>query len=211
MDGLLIDSEPFWRQSHREVMNSYGIAITEDDVRAMAGRRTDDVVNEWRRRFHLTRVPTAELKAQIEHQVVEYVRLNGRMLPGVQQAVKLFADNQIPMAVASSSAPFVIDAVLAKLDLAPYMQLAYSAVHEEFGKPHPAVFLTTANKLGVAPEHCLVFEDSISGVRAAKAAGMRCVAVPEKVMFNDPAYGIADKVLSSLEGFSQQLLIELSR
>lgn len=102
------------------------------------------------------------------------------------------------MAVASSSSPEIIDAVLSKLQLEQHMALTHSAVYEEFGKPHPAVFLNTAKKLAVSPSHCLVFEDSVNGVRAAKAAGMLCVAVPEPVSLQEPAFQEADLTIASL-------------
>ena len=134
---------------------------------------------------------------------------NGDALPGVYQIITILDERAIPLAVASSSAPPLIEAVLKKLGLAEHIQLAYSAVHEEFGKPHPAVFLTTAQKLGVNPEDCLVFEDSVSGVQAAKAAGMKCIAVPEEANRTRQEFGIADKVVDSLEDVNWEMMVNL--
>ena len=74
----------------------------------------------------------------------------------------------------------------------------HSAEDEPYGKPHPAVFLTTAAELGAAPRQCLVWEDAPAGVLAAKAASMACIAVPEHGEGHHPAFGLADLVVDSL-------------
>jgi HAD superfamily hydrolase (TIGR01509 family) len=188
MDGLLIDSEPLWRAAHMSALRDYDITITEDDVRQMAGRRTDEVIEHWRKEHDLGHIENSTLEASVVNKVIASIHLNGVELPGVKQVISMFEQRNIPMAVASSSAPEIIDVVLEKLDLKKYMQLAHSAKYEEYGKPHPAVFLTTARKLGVSAAQCVVFEDSLSGVRAAKAAGMLCVAVPEQHNIDNPKF-----------------------
>ena len=108
---------------------------------------------------------------------------------------------QLKVALASSSAYRVIRAVVERLGLADAFDLIYSAEEEEYGKPHPGVYLTTAHRLGVAPTRCLAVEDSLNGVLAAKAARMKCVAIPEAEARHDPRFAIADTVLDSLNGF----------
>ena len=73
------------------------------------------------------------------------------------------------------------------------------------GKPDPEIYRLCASRLGVEPEQCLVFEDSVSGVQAAKAAGCRCVAVPEACVFDDTRYEVADFKIRSLEDFDQTM------
>jgi beta-phosphoglucomutase-like phosphatase (HAD superfamily) len=200
MDGLLIDSEPFWRKSHVEALAEYDVTITEDDVRKMAGQRTDEVVRHWRETYNLTHIPNELLEESIVRRVMENITLKGQELPGVRSLIMLFNEHAIPMAVASSSAPEVIETVLVKLGLKDEMQFAYSAKYEPFGKPHPGVFLTTAEKLNVDVSDCVVFEDSLSGIRAAKSANMKCVAVPEEANMNKPEFTQeADIVMSTLE------------
>ena len=101
-------------------------------------------------------------------------------------------------ALASSSSYRIIDAVVDKFGLRNRFELIYSAQEEPFGKPHPGVYISAAQKLGVTPESCLAIEDSINGVVSAKAAKMKCIAVPEPAARNDRRYGIADVVLDSL-------------
>lgn len=117
MDGLLIDSEPFWRRAHVEALAEHGVTIVEDDVRKMAGQRTDEVVRHWRETHNLTHIPNETLEASVVKRVMESITLEGRELPGVRALILLFKNHAIPMAVASSSAPEVIETVLTKLGL----------------------------------------------------------------------------------------------
>lgn len=208
MDGLLIDSEPFWRQSHIEVLGKYGFVITEDDVRAAAGKRTADQVVKWQERFDWQELSNEVVTDAIVNTVTRLVHLNGIALPGVYDVIGILQKHGIPIAVASSSAPELIDAVLKRLDIKKYIQFAHSAEHEKHGKPFPDVFLSTAKRLNVNPENCIVFEDSLNGVKAAKAAGMKCVAVPEQP--HDPEqFYIADLIVSSLEALDWHAIKKL--
>ena len=110
------------------------------------------------------------------------------------------------MAIASSSYLKIIEAVVKRLKLKGFFDVIYSAEFEKYGKPNPGTFLTTAEKLGVSPMKCLVFEDSLNGVIAAKAARMITIAVPE---FDNPKFIIADKILNSLEEWNETIFCEL--
>ncbi|MFI5240770.1 MAG: HAD family hydrolase [Candidatus Saccharimonadia bacterium] len=197
MDGLLIDSEPFWRKSHIEILGKYGFILTDDDVRTMAGHRTDEVVQNWKDRFGWKEPNNQIIEEQIVQNVKELISLNGFALPGVYTLIDLFESKKIPMAVASSSSPDLINAVLIHLNIKKHMSVIHSAKQEEFGKPHPGVFLTTAKKLDISPGECLVFEDSPSGVQAAISAGMKCIAVPE-IPHDKSKFAYASLIVNSL-------------
>lgn len=200
MDGLLIDSEPFWRKAHMSVLAEDGFVITEDDVRGMAGKGTSQVVETWRQRFGWEASQNAFIEDKIVHTVLEAVRENGKSLPGVKELVSELEAQGIPLAVASSSGPELIDTVLDRLELKDHIAIVHSAKNEKRSKPFPDVFLSTAQSLGVAPSDCLVFEDSLNGVKAAKAAGMKCIAVPEEP-YDRMAFEAAgpECIISSLE------------
>lgn len=199
MDGLLIDSEPFWHQSHIEILGSHGFTITEDDVRAMAGKRTREVVTHWHEKFEWNEPSIDDMTTAVIDNVLEMVRLRGESLPGVEKAIKLFNDHKILMAVASSSRQELIDVVMERLKLDKHMEFAVSAEHEKRGKPFPDIFLTAARLLKAKPQNCLVFEDSLNGVKAAKAAKMKVIAVPEAANLEHPEFKEADLVIPSLE------------
>lgn len=209
MDGLLIDSELYWQQAHVEAVKKYGHDLKQDVVRQKAGHRTVDVAQDWINLFGINE-SASELTQEIEEQVIITIERDGKALPGVYAALEMFATHDIPMAIASSASDNVISAVVSKLGLDKYILFAYSATHEAKGKPDPAVFLTAAKKLGVVPADCVVFEDALSGIRAAKSAGMKCIAVPElanqhKSEFKDSS----DIILSSLNDLDWDMVKSL--
>lgn len=200
MDGLLIDSEPFWRQSHRQVLAELGHEISEDEVRSSAGKRTTDQVAIWQERFGFQEPSNEEVTNKIEDGVIASIHTHGQPMAGVERLVGELHEHNMPMAVASSSSPRLIDVVLQRLDIRKHMQAVHSGEHEERGKPYPDVFLTTAKSLGARTVDCLVFEDSFTGVQAAKAAGMHCIAVPE-CPYDEEKFKLAraDRIIKSLE------------
>lgn len=198
MDGLIIDSEPFWRKAEIKVFATVGLHLTDDDCKATTGFRFDEVVEYW-----YQRKPWAgKSKEQIHDEVIDEMEhaITHHALPmeGVVESLKFFKEKGLRLALASSSAMRLIKATVQKLKIEEYFELLVSAEHETYGKPHPAVFIRTAETLGVSVHRCLVLEDSFNGVLAAKSARMQCVAVPDKEHYADSRFAIADFKLQSL-------------
>jgi HAD superfamily hydrolase (TIGR01509 family) len=208
MDGLLVDSEPFWQQAHIAVVGQEGHVLTENDVRQMAGRGTSSVVRLWQERFGWPDAKNSAITAAIVAKVTDLARNDAEAKPGVYQLISLLHEHTIPMAVASSSAQSLIDVIIAKLHILHDMQVVHSAESELRSKPYPDVFLTTAQLLNVSPADCLVFEDSANGVKAAVAAGMNCIAVPENP-YDKALFTQADLIVHSLEDIHWELLTSL--
>jgi sugar-phosphatase len=134
----------------------------------------------------------------VVERVIALVRERGELKPGVEQALSLVQSRGLRTALASSSPSAIIDTVLDRFGLRSAFEIVHSAEGEPYGKPHPGVYLHTAERLGVRPQECLAIEDSPNGVLAAKAAGMRCLAVPEPPLRGHPWFAIADAVVESL-------------
>jgi len=118
----------------------------------------------------------------------------------------MIAARGLPLGLASSSPARLIDAALAGLGLdRGQFAAVVSAEREAYGKPHPAVYLRAASALGVEPTRCLALEDSLNGALAAKAARMRCIAVPEVFEGCARGFAIADALLPSLERIDDAL------
>ena len=197
MDGLLVDSEPLWVRAEMQVFGEVGIALTEEDCALTKGLRTDDVIAYWHARRAWAEPSPLEVQTRLVARVADLVRAEGAALPGVQHALALAKKNG-PIALASSSPSAVIHATLARLGLESAFDVVQSAEHESHGKPHPGVFLRTAERLGVPAPQCLVLEDSLTGVIAAKAARMACIAIPPDYPHQDARFVLADKVIGSL-------------
>lgn len=201
MDGLLLDSEPFWQQAERECFAAVGVSLDERDLCRTVGMRIDEVTHYWlaRRPWDLDRDPAEAVARAIVERVISLVRERGQPLPGVTAALQAAGDLGLARGLASSSSMRIIRAALATLGIAGEFDVVHSAESEAHGKPHPGVYLTAAAKLGVAPAACLALEDSIAGLESALAAGMRCVMVPDPRLRSRPELSRATRVLASLE------------
>jgi mannitol-1-/sugar-/sorbitol-6-/2-deoxyglucose-6-phosphatase len=204
MDGVLINSEPLWREAEIEVFKKVGINLTEEMCLETTGLRTDETVAHWYRYQPWDNLTREEVGKEIEEAVCNIVDKKGIPSPGVIEIMEFFNSTGIPKALASSSAPGVIERILGKLSLKEEFKVIYSAVNEEYGKPHPAVYITTAAKMNVIPVKCLAIEDSFAGLLAAKSAKMRTIVIPEEANRESARFSIADVKLESLNDFSEK-------
>jgi sugar-phosphatase len=203
LDGLLIDSEPFWRIAEMEVFGALGVRLTERECGLTTGLRTERVVAHWleRRPWDAQQHPPGEVTRRINHRVVELIGERGEAKPGVQHALAFMRDRELRLALASSSNMPVIEAALARLGIGEAFEVVHSADLEKESKPAPDVYLGAARRLGVDPGRCVALEDSLPGVEAAKAAGMACIRFPE----HDGPRSLADLELGSLEELDEKI------
>ena len=206
MDGVLVDSEPLWRLAERQVFAEVGLTLTDADCESTMGMRSDEVIEHWFRLSPWEGASCAELEARLEGRMRELITEQATAMPGADESIAMARSEGLALGLATSSAPPLIEAVLTKLGLGDAFAIAHSAIDEELGKPHPAVFLTTARLLGVEPEECVAIEDSVAGVRSARAADMRVIAVPPPHLFDDAGYDEADLKLRSLEELTPEML-----
>jgi beta-phosphoglucomutase-like phosphatase (HAD superfamily) len=211
MDGLLIDSEILWHEAELEILGGLGVPLEREGMRTTKGMFVHEVTEHWYGLYPWTGPSPAEVAVSIVDRVIDLILTKGVLKPGAVGAIDLCAGHGWPMAVASSSEYRLIEAALAHFGLRDRFALVHSAQDEAYGKPHPAVFLTTATKLGATPKGCLVWEDAPAGVVAAKAASMACIAVPESGDRADPAFGLADLVVGSLADVDAAALDGIAR
>ena len=212
MDGLLIDSEPFWVESEKKVFSSIGIELTDVMCFGTFGMRIQEVVPHWYRYkpWDKSKKSFESVQKEILENVIKLIYDKGKLFEGTENVIKLFKDRKIKTALASSSPVQIIDAVLDRFGARKYFEVIRSAEFEEYGKPHPAIWITTAKALGAEPESCAAFEDSLNGLISAKAAKMKAVVIPDKRLYNDTRFDIADIKLRSLKEFNSELLDRLN-
>ncbi|MCY1632830.1 hexitol phosphatase HxpB [Marinifilum sp. D737] len=201
MDGLLIDSEPFWQESENLVFNSLGINTNKEMFEIFMGKRIDEVVDAMWEIQNWNHKSKTEVVDAIVNNVIKLVNEKGKALTGVYNVLENLKQSTIKIGLASSSKMNIIEAVLDKLNIREYFEVVHSAEYEEYGKPHPQIFISTAKMLGVNPNECLVFEDSLNGVISALAANMKCFAIPESAALNLRKFIIANKILNNLNEF----------
>jgi HAD superfamily hydrolase (TIGR01509 family) len=201
MDGLLIDSEPLWGKAMREVFATVGVELTSELTSQTTGLRTVEVVDYWHDYFQWNGKSREQVTTEIIDTVISKILAQGTAMEGLHYILDYFRTKGFKLGLASSSPLRLIDSALDHLEIKPYFNAIRSAEFESHGKPHPAVYLACAAALDSHPLHCLAFEDSVTGMIAAKAARMKVVVVPEAHNRNDKRYALADLQLDSLLAF----------
>ena len=206
LDGLLIDSEPCWRQAEIEVLGGLGVPLTPERALETTGLRMDETVAYWAARYPWKGASQQEVAERILRRVLALLAERAPLKPGAHESLAVVHGAGLRVALASSSPLALIDGVLEHFGLLAQFEQVVSAEHERFGKPHPDVYLKAAARLGLPPGVCLALEDSVNGVLSATSAGMRCIAVPERWPVVDPRFGAADTVVRSLLDVDRGLL-----
>jgi mannitol-1-/sugar-/sorbitol-6-/2-deoxyglucose-6-phosphatase len=205
MDGVIIDSEPIWRQAEKEAFKIQSIILTDDMCRSTAGLRLMQVIEHWQKRFGFDNEIKELLFKTVHERVVELILSHGKAFEGLNELLEKIKAKGIKLALASGSSYTIIEAVLKKLDIKDYFDVIRSGDDEAYGKPHPQIFISTAMQLNIAVEDCIVIEDSRNGVLAAKAARMKVIAMPEEDVKHDMIFKIADHSVPDLRTVFQLL------
>lgn len=199
LDGVIVDSEIWWHEVRVAWAAAHDRQWTHEDSRAVMGANSRGWAKIMRERLDLERGTEPEIERDIVDGVIErYQREGAPRIEGAVEAVRRLAA-RFPVAVASSAHPAVIRAALEAVELVGVIPVVVSSDEVEHGKPSPDVYLEAAQQLEVPPAECLVVEDSLNGVKAARAAGMHVVLVPNATVPPAPeAFELADEVLPSL-------------
>ena len=198
MDGLLIDSEPLWKQAKIEILGELGVTVSEEDAENTTGIRIDHTVEYFYQRTPWEGKSKDDVIDDILKRVIQLIDEKRPMMSGVLESIAFFRSQGLKLAVASSSPLELIRSVLEGLELEEYFQAICSAGELEYPKPHPEVYINTAKALEVDETECLALEDSISGLLSAKSARMKTIAIPDASVFDKEHWAIADRKLSSL-------------
>ena len=197
MDGVLLQSEEVWDAVREEYVRERGGRYDAEVQRAMMGMSS----TEWSNYLHdVAGVPDEpeEINAEVVRRMLDAYKEHLPLIPGAVDAVRRVA-GEFPLGLASSSNRELIDTALEQAGLAPYFAATVSSEEVAHGKPAPDVYLEAARRLGIAAKRCVAIEDSHGGIRSAKAAGMRVLAIPNSSYPpDDAALAQADVVLGSI-------------
>jgi HAD superfamily hydrolase (TIGR01509 family) len=205
MDGVLIESEEVWDAVRAAYVRERGGRYDAEVQRAMMGMSS----TEWSRHLHDAAGVPDEPQAindEVVRRMLDAYRTHLPLLDGAVDAVRRLAD-RYPLGLASSSNRPLIEAVLDVAGLAPCFAATVSSEEVAHGKPAPDVYLEAARRLGVDASRCVAVEDSHGGIRSAKAAGMRVVAIPNPTYPPDEeSLAQADVAIRSLDELTPQLV-----
>lgn len=206
LDGVLIQSEEVWDEVREAYVRERGGRYDAEVQRAMMGMSSP----EWSRFLHdEAGVPDEpeEINADVVRRMLAAYRDHLPLIPGAADAVRRLAD-AFPLGLASSSNRELIDTVLDVAALAPLFRATVSSEEVAHGKPAPDVYLEAARRLGVDPARCAAVEDSHGGIRSAKSAGMRVIAIPNPTYPpDDDALALADVTLGSLQDLTPAAVV----
>ncbi len=207
MDGVLIDSEPLWQIAMIKGFTNIGVPFTESDCEKTTGMRFTEVVQIWFTHFNITTILVADFENNVIDILIDLINEKGKTIDGVLDVLNYCQQKKLKIGLATSSSIKIMDAVLNKLKLQHYFSAIVSAQFMTYGKPHPKVFLVCAQQLNINTNNCLVIEDSVNGVIAAKAAQMQVIAVPSIYHFNNEKFAIADYKFTNMS----EALLEIKR
>lgn len=209
MDGVISDTEIIQATAMSLVLAKNGIEMTPQEESARyAGIKSKVTFEEIFRVHNKINVDIDSLVEEKKRLVYDAVNKNIKTVPGTIEFIDELRGLGLPLAIGSAASLQFIDLVLSKLDLKKKFAAIASCYEIENGKPAPDVFLLAARQLNVAPEYCLVVEDGVNGMIAAKAAGMECVGL---VRDNTGLKYPADLLVSDLRDKSVKETYEFKR
>ena len=176
MDGVLSDSEPLHILAFKEFFKRHGIILTKNDTGDIFGKLDEHIIRDLCKKKRV-KCNVKTWYWEKRKLVVSY--LKKMRIPSFPDAIALAkrASKKYKVGIGTSSSHEEIDIVLKKLGIRKYFDVIMGREDVRFHKPHPELYLKLAKKLRVRPQDCVVVEDSVSGVEAAKRAGMKCIAV----------------------------------
>jgi beta-phosphoglucomutase family hydrolase len=201
MDGVIVNTRDFHWEATRDFFREHGVEMTKEEFLPTFGVRFEEVIRDW--------LPGedggTELAEMVEHKEGLFRKIamgHIRSLPGAIKLIKSLRNDGFRLAIGSSTVRENIELVLSELGVKDCFDEIVSAEDVEKGKPDPSMFLEAARRLEVPPSQCVVIEDSLAGVEAAKAGGMKCVAVTNARTAQDLHQ--ADLIVESLEGLGPE-------
>ncbi|WBL44230.1 hexitol phosphatase HxpB [Algoriphagus halophytocola] len=176
MDGVIIDTEKIWKKAEKEVFSALGVKVTNENSKVTEAMTTPEVAHHWFAQFPWKGKSLQEAEQLVIQRVSALIETEECLIDGVKRFLEGLRSQNYKIGLATNSPQEIIPTVLRRLEITHLFDVVSSAEMEEKGKPHPAVYLSTARKLNVSPKDCLVIEDSYSGMMAAKNAGMEVAA-----------------------------------
>jgi len=204
MDGVIINSQPLHYKTDIAVLKKAGYPAVMETVVKYTGISNPDRWPKYQETLNLSYSAETliEWQTQLIMEIFDEAPLDA--IEGIPELLSHISEKGLRIALASSSQHALIELVLKKFGISHYFEVIVSGEDVSKGKPAPDVFLRTAEKLGIAPEHCIVIEDSPHGIQAAKNAKMRCIAYRNPSTYGQD-FSIADYVADRYEECYQWL------
>ena len=179
MDGTLVDTERLWKKSEKDLLANHNRQYDEIIHAPFLGLETGELIASIRRAYDLEAIDQDDLEEELHVRVEAYLKTETIPQPGAVDLVNHVLRNKFPTAIATNSSRRIVDATLAEQRWTDAIRIRCCADDVKQGKPAPDLYLLAAQSVGIAPENCIAIEDSLNGSRAAIAAGMICLSIPQ--------------------------------
>jgi HAD superfamily hydrolase (TIGR01509 family) len=198
LDGVLADSEPWWNQIDAKLLAEYGVNYHGEYHRNVLGVSYRLAVEFYKNAFHIS-ASVEELMRRRGEIATDFFANRVSLFPSAKTTLEQLREMKLQLAVATSSVSASARPFLERTGIRGLFSVVVTGDEVQQGKPHPEIYLRAAKKLGISPEACLVIEDALAGIAAAKAAKMRVAAIPDTRFVDPREYEMkADYVLGSL-------------
>jgi beta-phosphoglucomutase len=205
MDGVLADSEPFICKAAIIMFGETGLSVNPDDFRPFVGTGENMYIGGVAEKYQV-KIDIIKAKARTYEIYQNIIRGNLKQLPGARDFVDLCRSKGFRLAIATSADPVKMEANLREIGLpSSSFNATVTGLDVQNKKPSPDIYLKAAGKIGLNPEECLVVEDAVSGIKAARSAGCRCLAVTTS--FKRELLTEADWICDSLDDVPEEALI----
>ncbi len=202
LDGVLADSEPWWNEIDAKLLAEHGVTYRGEYHRNVLGVSYRLAVEFYKKAFGLA-VPSDEMMQRRGEIAVDFFANRVGIFPSTRPVLQELRQMNLHLAVATSSVSASARPFLARHGLTAFFEAVITGEEVEHGKPHPDIYLRAAMKLRLTADACLVIEDALSGIAAAKAAKMRVAAIPDRRFVDPRDYEKeADYLLGSLSEIS---------
>ena len=200
MDGVIIDSEPIHYRLSKLYYSELGLDITDEEYYTFIGLGDIEIFKKLKEKYGL-KESVDELVDTYQQRYISHLRSlkDEKPIPGVDVLIRDLHQKGFRLALGSSATKVNIEAVLEYFSLREYFDAVVSGCEVEHSKPFPDIYVEAAKKLDMDPSECIVIEDSSNGIKAAKLAGMKCIAY-RNLNSGEQDLSLADHIIDSFEG-----------
>lgn len=207
MNGVIINDERIHQESWKQICKVHNIQLQEEEFKHNVFGRTEKEIFEYLFKRKITEDELETYSNERVDTAISIFKPQLKIASGLDDLLESLQEKNIPMAIATSSRGRYTDFILDGLNIRKYFKVIVCAQDITNGKPDPEIYLKTAEKLGIPTTSCIVFEDTISGIKSAQAAGMKVIAIASTHAKGE--LGIADKVIDSFNEVNVEALINL--
>ena len=206
LDGVIIDSEPFWAEALKKTFREIGVELTDSQAKLTRGRNYKEVVNFWCKQKKLDISETDTISQKLLLNLLGMIDNRHILMDGAIEVIKMLREKGMKVGIATSSPAALIEKVITKYNLDKYIDSFTHGEEVSHSKPNPEIYLRQSEKMGIPPGNIIAVEDSVTGMVSAYSAGCIVIAMPSKEEKLRREFGLAHYIIYSLRDIKYELI-----